>query len=192
MTTITFETAVLRRLLANASLFACKDDTLPVICSVRFHFDGDHLLVLGTNRYVLSYEDAYAMEADGRDSFSIPVRDVKDIIRLLPNKGISKTAVTYSEASQSVTFDTEDGPKVTYKAQWGEYPKIRHFIDKFTPGQQSGVTLGAEWLGLFAKVDTGRKGIPVMFELPETGNVVRVSMGETFKAVVMAIKHAGT
>src|SRR5580704_4089293 len=84
-TTIKFKADELKRLLANGILFAAPaKDCLPALEVVRFDWDGDHLFMVATNRYVLSWEESWPVEADGREAFSVATSDAKRIIAMLP------------------------------------------------------------------------------------------------------------
>lgn len=191
-TTIKFKALDLRRVLANASLFAAPEkDCLPALSVVRFDWEENHLLAVATNRYVLSWEEVVPAEADGQESFSIPTRDVKRILALLPK--------TDRNAEAQLQYDPETGrievvylgDVIRFKAGGGQFMQWRTLRDRFDGAEQKTVTLGAGWLGLLAKVDGGYKGASVHFEMAEDCKPVRVSIGETFRALIVPIKNAG-
>lgn len=191
-TTIKFKALDLRRALANASLFAAPDkDCLPALSVVRFDWEEGHLLAVATNRYVLSWEEVVPAEADGEDSFSIPVRDVKRILAMLPK--------TDRQAEVQLQYDPETdrievvylGDVIRFAGSTGQFVNWRLLRDRFDGAEQKTVTFSAGWLGLLAKVDGGYKSAPVHFEMADSNKPVRVSIGETFKALVVPIKNAG-
>lgn len=87
-TTTRFMTGGLRRLLSNASLFACSDPAEPSLCVIRFEHikarEGHHLFIAATNRHVLSYEEAWPADADGFESFSLRVTDARQLLKTIP------------------------------------------------------------------------------------------------------------
>jgi len=197
-TTITFKAGELKRLLANAALFAAPaKDYLPALEVVRFDWDGDHLFAVATNRYVLSWEESFTFEAECRESFSVNTADAKKIIAMIP-------ASPRPDAVATVEYDSESGWALftfggnTIKAntEHGEFPKYRRLI----PGDDAKaevdtIVIGAQWLTLLAKVKCAWKGLthggqPVRFQF-NGSKPVGVSIGEHFKAIVIPIKNVG-
>jgi hypothetical protein len=194
MITLKLESAELRRVLGNALLFAPKDDTLPSLCVVRFDVRPEALTIVATNRYVLSHERPNVAEIVGeRESFSMTVANVKELIRLLPRNSASLTTVTFDSGGRKITVDIEGDRTTTMHAADDTFPAWRGLVpDPFTPGQRATVAFGAEWLGQLAKVDSGTKEKAVLFEFQDEPEgkrrAVRVRIGATFEAVVAQVQ----
>lgn len=193
-TKITFKASELRRLLSNAILFAAPaKDCLPALEVVRFDWDGDHLLAVATNRYVLSYEEAFPVESAGRDPFSVNTADAKRIVAMIP-----KTADTWAQVT--VEYDDETRwaqfaymtDTIRVNTEHGQFAQWRKLIDGKTAERET-VVFNPKYLALFAKVDCDQRETMVHFRFADTpnGGPVQVTMGEHFKGLIMAVSHAG-
>jgi len=191
-TTITLDAAELERVLVNGALFAAPArDCLPALEVVRFAWDGDSLLAVATNRYVLSMEQvAYDGNGntEGRDEFSIGVSDAKRVVSLLKALRSPQfpVAVKYDSEAAKVTFMI-DGDTMIVTTEHGNFPDWR----KLVPVAEAvdSIMLGAQWLALFAKVKADR-GAPVKFTFNGVNKPVGVQIGEAFKAIVVPIRNA--
>lgn len=194
-TTITLDAAILERVLANGILFAAPaKDCLPALEVVRFDWDGDTLLAIATNRCVLSTEtvDYHGKgNTEGRDAFSVGVADAKRVIAMLKALRSPRfpVAVKYDSDANKVTFMI-DGDTIMVTAEHGNFPNWQRLVPEDIEGDPvDTISLGAQWLGLLAKVKAD-KGSPVRFGFNGT-KPVRVQIGENFKAVVIPIRNAG-
>lgn len=194
-TTITLDAAILERVLANGILFAAPSkDYLPALEVVRFDWDGDTLMAVATNRYVLSVETVpYHGDGntDGRDVFSVGTSDAKRVIAMLKalRSPSFPVAVKYDSEANKVTF-LIDGDQIIVSAEHGEFPKWRNLVPAGdATGPVDTISLGANWLGLLAKVKSDWKGAPVKFTFNGT-KPVGAEIGEHFRAVIVPIKNA--
>jgi hypothetical protein len=191
--TLEFDAPELRRLLANASLFAAPHSNNPATLSVvRFEYDRDRLVVVACNRYVMSWEFARPREVEGRDPFSVPLRDIKALLAMLPKKGSDRARIVYDPDKGHLTVTCAGGIR-HMDAGPHEFPNWTRFRDNFDgPSAQDTIALVPRWLGLFAKVDGGSKSEPALFEFAKGDNKpCRVSIGENFRALVVPIRNAG-
>jgi DNA polymerase III sliding clamp (beta) subunit (PCNA family) len=194
-TTITLDASELERVLVNGALFAAPaKDYLPALEVVRFTWDGDTLYTVATNRYVLSMErvDYHGDgNTEGRDDFSIGTADAKRVVSLLKTIRLAgfPVAVKYDSEARKATF-VIDGDTLIVTTEHGEFPKWRSLVPAEDEGEPVGaITLGAQWLALFAKVKA-HKGSPVRFGFNTATKPVRVTIGEAFKAIVIPIRDA--
>jgi DNA polymerase III sliding clamp (beta) subunit (PCNA family) len=192
---IKFRADELRRLLANASLFAAKDDTLPGICVVRFDWDGDRLFAVATERHVIAWEEAWPVEAKGRDGFSISTADAKRVIALIPKGKYAhpwqEVTAEYDPDAKHVRF-TFQGNITEVSAEYSDhFPKWRRLTDDFVYEARDGITFGAAFLALFAKVQCEAKNAPVRFEFQGAAKAARITMGEHFTAMLIPIRCVG-
>jgi hypothetical protein len=194
ITSIKFKAGELRRLLSNAILFASKDDTLPVLVTVRFDWDGDRLFTVATNRCIISWEEALPVEAKGRPVFSVAVRDAKQIIALLPTGKNShpwqEVDVEYDDDARKAQFAFE-GNTVMVSTDHGDFPRWRTLRGAFTGSARDGITFDPKLLALFAKVDGGSKLARVRLSFQEGNKPARAEIGEHFSALIMPISGAG-
>jgi len=192
-TTIKFKADELKRLLANATLFAAPaKDYLPALEVVRFDWDGDRLFTVATNRYVLSWEESWPVEADGREAFSVVTPDAKRIIAMLPEVPgpADEVTVEYDGDSAKAQFTSGHDVMIVSTYHEREFPKWRNLIPVAEAAEAvDTITLKAEWLALLAKVKADGK-LPVRFQF-NGAKPVSVSIGEHFKAIVIQIKNAG-
>jgi DNA polymerase III sliding clamp (beta) subunit (PCNA family) len=194
-TTITLDAAELERVLVNGALFAAPaKDYLPALEVVRFTWDGDTLHAVATNRYVLSMEQVEYHgdgNTEGRDEFSIGTADAKRVVSLLKALRSPRfpVAVKYDSQSAKATFMI-DGDTLIVSTEHGEFPKWRSLVPADDEGEPVGaITLGAQWLALFAKVKA-YKGSPVRFAFNTATKPVRVTIGDAFKAIVIPLRDA--
>jgi len=199
VTNITFKADELRRLLANASLFACKDDTLPSICVVHFTWDHNQLFAVATNRYIFAWEESFPVQSKGRGSFSVSVKgDVKRILAMLPKKTEYRpeheVTVEYDAEARQATF-TFEGNAVKVSTECGEFPRNwRRFSEGFIYGPRDGISFNATFLALFAKVETEESdpNNTVRLAFQEGNKPSLVSKGEHFSAVLIPVRAAGS
>lgn len=191
---LTFKSHDLKRLLGNAVLFACKDETLPGLCVVRLAFDGEYLHMVATDRYVLSREPAREVHVEGeRREISIRTADVKAIVRALPTRGVADVRIESADEGGPVTVAL-DGHAMTFATDSnGTFPSgWLELSRRPEAAERSEITFNMEYLALFAKVDTGSpKHHTARFTLSAAMKPTLVEMGETFKAIVMPINAAG-
>ena len=191
-TTITFKADELERLLNNGKLFAAPvKDCLPALSVIRFDWADDRLFAVATNRYVLSWEQAQPVEADGREPFSISTGDVKRIIGIMSGDRAEEITVQYDPDAGTLQFTSNYGNSIKMSAVTSEYVKWRTLVDGYQPGEHKTITFSPAWLALLAKVDGGHRNAPVMFEFADGTKPVRVSIGEHFRALVVPIRNAG-
>lgn len=193
-TTITLTAATLQRVLANGSLFAASaKDYLPALEVVRFDWDGDTLLAVATNRYVLSYETVEYEgngNTEGRDPFSVHAGDAKRIISILKSLRSPgfPVAVKYDSESGKATFMI-DGDTIIVTTDHGNFAQWRRLVDGRKNGERGTVAFNPKWLALFAKVDAGQR-VPIMrLEFADTSNggPVHIAMGEHFRGLITAV-----
>lgn len=191
---LTFKSHDLKRLLGNAALFACKDETLPGLCVVRLAFDGEYLHMVATDRYVLSWEPAREVLIEGeRHEISLKTADVKAIVRALPARGIAEVRIESTDDSGPITA-TFEGHAMTFKADANDtFPRgWLELSRRPEAAERSTISFDMEYLALCAKVDTGSpKHHTARLTLSADTKPTLVEMGETFKAIVMPINAAG-
>lgn len=189
---ITFGALSLRRLLANASLFAAPDkDCLPSLSVARFEWEDGQLLVVASNRYVLSWEAALPQGADGdMDSFSVKLSDIKPVLGMLPKNDNAQAEISFNPDTDGLIFSC-GGQTYRTEAETASFFRWRSLTDNFVPEDHKTIVFSGEYLTALAKVDGGYKNTPLLFEYGTGAKPVRVSIGENFKALLVPVKSAG-
>jgi hypothetical protein len=204
--TVTVEAAALTRAALNASLFACADDTLPVICAVHFKAADGSLRIEATDRYVASMED---LPCDG-GPFEAVV-DVKDVVRVakalatiakpFARNGYSPDdapkiimAVTEGTTFATFTLTGYPGPDTSLAAATADGDFVK--IDRLVPSGEGAFTkaFADKHLARLAKVDNGEKtGNRIISLRMDEGNKPALATWEgdgTFRVLVMPTRPA--
>lgn len=197
--TFTIQGADMLRMIKNATVFACKDDTLPSICALHVELDGDTVTVTATDRYVLSQETAAAAEgsADGAGSFLLSTDDAKAMLRVKGWDSIMPVTVTYDAGSGKVTFDLAGGAAGTqvYPTVAGEFPRVRHLLE-IKPADEVPAVIGfnPEYLAKFGKVRVAEwrprsyNATPMVMTMTAPHRPVMVKIGESFRGMIMPVR----
>jgi DNA polymerase III sliding clamp (beta) subunit (PCNA family) len=192
-TTITLKAGTLQRVLANGILFAAPArDYLPALEVVRFDWDGDTLLAVATDRYVLSREQVdYEGDGntEGRDSFSIGTADAKRVIAALKALRSPQfpVVIQYDSESAKATF-TIDGDTIVVTTEHGQFPEWRRLVEAFKAGPVEQITFNAANLAALAKVQHDSRQTYLRIQLAEKGPVT-ATIGDRFTALVMQVRE---
>jgi hypothetical protein len=202
-TTLRFMTSELRHLLANAALFACADPAEPSLRVIRFEFieahDGHHLFIAAAGKDALSYEEARPADAYGSESFSLRLPDARQWLKSTPRHTVHRemqTIVWFEPDDNLITFMHNDvSTALRFAAEAGAFPDVRREIERPLTGSKSTAAFGLRYLALLDRVETGARGarpLTARFEFSAgTDEPVRVSVGETFRAMLMPAQNAG-
>jgi hypothetical protein len=203
---ITANAAELIRAVQNVALFASRDDTWPVICTVRLTAADGTLTADATDRYVLGQE---MLDAEGTAEMLVDaagaVDAVKTLAKVLKASGAGrmplavppKITVTGEGDYARFTLTGHVGPDASASAllRHGEFPQTSRLWPADEDGHAENCTGHAAFtaanLARLAKVTDGdgRPGylaVRFAFSTPLKPAVVRI--GSAFRALVMPIK----
>jgi hypothetical protein len=202
--TVTAGAAALTRAILNASLFACADDTLPVLCAIHLKAADGSLRAEATDRYVASMED---LPCDGGPLET--VIDSKDAVRVVKAlAAIAKPFARYHQADEpkiivtvtsgtsfaTLTLTGYPGPDTALTAATIDHEYVK--IDRLVPSGEGAFTraFNGRHLARLAKVDTGERGDRIISLQMDEGNKPALATwdGEdgTFRVLVMPTRPA--
>jgi len=157
-----------------------------------------YLFVAATSRHVLSYEEAWPVEAAGSGSFSLGAAYARQLVAAIPRKAgwRLETTVAYEPDDELITVTPGDASApLRFHAVPGAFPDVRREIERRVDGTRATIVFNPDYLALLAKVEVQtRSGKPYTahFQLPARDDEpVRVSVGETFRAMFMPVRNAG-
>ncbi|MEO4038102.1 DNA polymerase III subunit beta [Micrococcaceae bacterium Sec6.3] len=130
----TVDGAAFAHAVAQVTVAASKDDTLPILTAVKVEIDGDTMTFLATDRYRLAMKEIRWTPADPSISTSLLVksRTLTEVAKSLGGGGDLEIMV--SEKVDLVGF-ASGGRRTTSVLVDGEYPKIRSLFPESSPIQ---------------------------------------------------------
>jgi len=158
--TFRFKACDLWRLLAGASSFACAGPGCPSLHAVRFGQlmagSGQYLFVAAASRHVLSYEEAWPVEAVGSGSVSPGAADAWQLVAANPRKAAwwLGTTVAYEPGYELITVTADNaGAPLRFREIPGAFPDARREIGCRVDGTRATIVFNPGYLALLAKVE---------------------------------------
>ncbi len=114
---------------AQVSLAAGRDDTLPVLTGVRFEIEGDQLTLAATDRYRLAVRTLpwRPEDADVSTTALVPARTLSETARAL-TAGPEVTLALATGGSEGMIGFEGAGRRTTSRLLEGEFPKYRSLL----------------------------------------------------------------
>jgi len=194
-------TADLVDALHNVALFAGKPSDYTDLDVVRVEWDGDHLHVQATNRYVMAWaspqigprDGVFDGPADAPWQAGVSTREVKHLAAALrtPDKA---TITGVGLCGSTVVFDRQPGPDLTPTTitvpagDLSEFPPVGALLAAMTdtvPVER--IAFGPALLGLFAKVRLPVRE-PVVFTMDGPTGATRWQMGDRLRGAIQPIR----
>jgi DNA polymerase III subunit beta len=119
---------------AQVSIAASRDETLPILTGIRLEIEGDQLTMLATDRYRLAMRTITWNPAD-RDASSVALvraRTLSEVAKSLGATGDVTLALTTGGATEMVGFEA-GGRRTTSLLVDGDYPKVRSLFPAQAP-----------------------------------------------------------
>ncbi|MGZ4609710.1 MAG: DNA polymerase III subunit beta [Actinomycetes bacterium] len=116
---------------AQVSVAAGRDDTLPVLTGVRLEIEGEKITMAATDRYRLAVRDlAWTPEQTGLDAVAlVPARTLSETAKALANADKVTVALASSGAAGEGLVGFEGaGRRTTSRLLDGEFPKYRSLL----------------------------------------------------------------
>ena len=119
---------------AQVSVAASRDDTLPLLTGVRMEIDGEKLTLLATDRYRLALRElSWKPATPGFSSIAlVRARTLTDVARSLGTAGSVTLALTTSGGVDLIGFEA-GGRHTTSLLVDGDYPAVRRLFPDETP-----------------------------------------------------------
>jgi DNA polymerase-3 subunit beta len=125
---------VFTQAVAQVSIAASRDETLPILTGIRLEIEGDQLTLLATDRYRLAMRTITWNPAD-RDASSVALvraRTLSEVAKSLGAAGDVTLALTTGGATEMVGFEA-GGRRTTSLLVDGDYPKVRSLFPAQAP-----------------------------------------------------------
>ncbi|MCL2464168.1 MAG: DNA polymerase III subunit beta [Micrococcales bacterium] len=119
---------------AQVSVAASRDDTLPLLTGVRMEIDGNKLTLLATDRYRLALRELpwSPVVSDFSSVALLRARTLTDVARSLASAGAVTVALTTSGGVDLIGFEA-GGRQTTSLLIDGDYPQVRRLFPDETP-----------------------------------------------------------
>ena len=130
----TVDGAAFAHAVAQVTVAASKDDTLPILTAVKVEIEGDTMTFLATDRYRLAMKEIRWTPADPSLSTSllIKARTLTEVAKSLGSGG--DLEILLGQTADLVGF-ASGGRRTTSVLVDGEYPKIRSLFPESSPIQ---------------------------------------------------------
>lgn len=118
--------------LAQVTVAASKDDTLPILTGVRMEIEGDTITLLATDRYRLAMRELTwsPASADISTAVLVKAKTMSEVAKTLGSAG--ELNIALSDAHELIGFES-GSRRTTSLLVDGEYPKIRSLFPENTP-----------------------------------------------------------
>jgi DNA polymerase-3 subunit beta len=125
---------VLTQAVAQVSIAASRDETLPILTGIRIEIEGDELTLLATDRYRLAVRTIPWRPGDPSASSValIRARTLSDVAKALGTSADVTFALTTGGATEMVGFEA-GGRRTTSLLVDGDYPKVRALFPDSPP-----------------------------------------------------------
>lgn len=185
----------LGRVLHNASIFASKDNTRPVLCGVEVSINGK-VEATGTDSYRLGHDECPVLKGTGEATMVLEAKELAAIAKELLKAGNAEATITTTDA---IVPGGMEGTEVTIKlagrtwvlsSVYGTFPRWRMLIPaENATGEVTTIGLNADMLASFAKVksDASPKGT-MRFRFLSPLKPVVIDIGTTFTGVQMPVR----
>lgn len=120
---------------AQVTVAASKDDTLPILTAVKMEIEGDRITFLATDRYRLAMKEITWSPADPSISTSVLVkaRTLTEVAKSLSGGGDLQIRLPKESSSSDLIGFSSGGRRTTSVLVDGEYPKIRALFPESSP-----------------------------------------------------------
>ncbi len=120
---------------AQVTVAASKDDTLPILTAVKLEIEGDRITFLATDRYRLAMKELTWSPADPSISTSLLVksRTLTEVAKSLAGGGDLQLRLPKENSTSDLVGFSSGGRRTTSVLVDGEYPKIRALFPESSP-----------------------------------------------------------
>ena len=120
---------------AQVSIAAGRDDTLPVLTGVRLEIDGEKITMAATDRYRLAVRDlAWTPEQSGLSAIAlVPARTLADTAKSLAGADKVTVALASGTGTEGLVGFEGAGRRTTSRLLDGEFPKYRSLLPAESP-----------------------------------------------------------
>ncbi len=120
---------------AQVSIAAGRDDTLPVLTGVRLEIDGEKITMAATDRYRLAVRDlAWTPEQSGLSAIAlVPARTLADTAKSLAGADKVTVALASGSGAEGLVGFEGAGRRTTSRLLDGEFPKYRSLLPDESP-----------------------------------------------------------
>lgn len=120
---------------AQVTVAASKDDTLPILTAVKLEIEGDRITFLATDRYRLALKELTWSPADPSISTSLLVksRTLTEVAKSLGGGGDLQLRLPKESSTSDLVGFSSGGRRTTSVLVDGEYPKIRALFPESSP-----------------------------------------------------------
>ena len=120
---------------AQVSIAAGRDDTLPVLTGVRLEIDGEKITMAATDRYRLAVRDlAWTPEQSGLSAIAlVPARTLADTAKSLVGADKVTVALASGSGAEGLVGFEGAGRRTTSRLLDGEFPKYRSLLPDESP-----------------------------------------------------------
>lgn len=125
----------LAQAVAQVSIAASRDETLPLLTSVQMEVDGSSLVLMATDRYRLAMREMTwsPQSQDLTTTALLKARTLSDVAKSLTSSGEVTLALTDSSATTSSLIGFEaGGRRTTSLLTDGDYPPVRRLFPETT------------------------------------------------------------
>ena len=115
---------------AQVSVAAGRDDTLPVLTGVRLEIEGSTITMAATDRYRLAVRDlTWSPEQSGLEAIAlVPARTLSDTAKALSSADKVTVALATPGAGEGLVGFEGSGRRTTSRLLDGEFPKYRSLL----------------------------------------------------------------
>lgn len=120
---------------AQVTVAASRDDTLPILTAVKLEIEGDRITFLATDRYRLAMKELNWSPADPSISTSLLVKSktLNEVARSLAGGGELQLRLPKESSTSDLVGFASGGRRTTSLLVDGEYPKIRALFPETSP-----------------------------------------------------------
>ena len=124
----------LARAVAQVSIAASRDDTLPLLTSVQIEVEGSSLVLMATDRYRLAMRELTWSPAntDLSTTALLKARTLSDVAKSLTSSGDVTVALSSESAASSLIGFEAGGRRTTSLLTDGDYPPVRRLFPEST------------------------------------------------------------
>ena len=124
----------LARAVAQVSIAASRDDTLPLLTSVQIEVEGSSLVLMATDRYRLAMRELTWSPANTELSTTalLKARTLSDVAKSLTSSGDVTVALSSESAASSLIGFEAGGRRTTSLLTDGDYPPVRRLFPEST------------------------------------------------------------
>lgn len=130
------DSQVLAQAIAQVSVAASRDDTLPLLTGVRIEVEGEHMTLLATDRYRLAMRELNwePLDPEFSDTALVKARILSDVAKSMTSG--AKVDIGLSQESQpgasSLIGFSAGGRRTTSTLMDGDYPPVRRLFPEST------------------------------------------------------------